>query len=228
MVIVVFSLCCLIWFAFYLRRRYILNSRLAYALQRPLLSRFLLSVLCAVSLLTCLNYLRCTLTQNSVVEYFLLTLICTAVLSSNLIAFFMTKGPLPNTYLNHTMKGWLRIDINKDFIPSPASKSELINYLEGFMHDVINQKGVRWEKIIIQSHLINPQFRRVMGNVLKTKEGIKYECEASVTPLSDVIKLNLFYGGNTRFKILTFKKHDNGFKVHKIGSIFCIYRTNRG
>ena len=139
----------------------------------------------------------------------------------------MVKGPISNTYLNHDLRGWLRIDINRKFIPPDASKSELVSFVSTFTKDILNQEGVRWQKIIIKSHLITPQFRRVMKDILKGCEAISFECEEYTLSFAEIIKLNLLYGGNTRFQVLSLKRHENGFKVHKKGSIFRIQRTKR-
>lgn len=78
-----------------------------------------------------------------------------------------------------------------------------------------------YKTITLQSHLLTRRIRNRIANNMR-RNGILYKEVARVTPLCETIVLNLRYGGKTRYRLFSCRKHPNGFRVHRNGGAFFI------
>lgn len=139
--------------------------------------------------------------------------------------FLLAKGPIPGTYLSHTIKGELCVNVNKSLFPKGSKKTDLIEFVIGFTQKVVSMEDIYWRTLIIKSHLIGDGFREVMKTTLDKCNDVTFTYGPWKMEWDVQVMLNFVYGGITRYRLLSFRKHANGFKVHKVGSYFTIQRV---
>lgn len=223
MTIMMTSLFSLICIALCIRRRFIQSSKLSSLLQRSSIAGILLFIpTIAFSLAYYAHMTNDNLTRSPL-SFNVITPVLLVVTLSILIAFFMTKGPIENTYFS-IENGDVHIAINKNFIPANLSKSEQIAFVSTFTRQITSLENIRGRNIILKSHLITRGFRRVITKTLES-EDVPFSYEEYSPSLFVRITLNLWYGGKTRYRILSVKKHPNDFKVHEKGHIITIKKT---
>lgn len=213
----------LIFISFLIRRRFIKESKVNFFFQGFGVSLFLWVI---SAFLVCVIYfyhiVNC-LSADLYLEYLLLSGVCLSIIVSLQISFFMTKGPINNTYFSNRRTKNIYIGINKQFIPTGTikSESERVEFINRFIKRVVTLKGIRCRNIILTSHLFAPGISKLISASLKN-EGALFSCNSYTLKRAEIITLNLLYGGKTRYRIFSLKKHPNGFKVHKIGRTFTI------
>ncbi|WP_133625199.1 hypothetical protein [Erwinia sp. LJJL01] len=158
-------------------------------------------------------------TLGSVMLYFLIILL--VVMVSALTAFFAIKGPIENTYLTFGFSGDVRLDINKNFIPPAMSSSERADFIRSFIGKISSLSRVTTKRLTIKSHLLQGYISKVMEDALK-ESGFSFTCCTYNIGLVESATLNLWYGGSTRYRLFSHKKHANGFKAHRTGHKFVI------
>jgi hypothetical protein len=157
---------------------------------------------------------------NTYINAILIALCLTTSFLSYAICFLVLNGKIKGTFVSIHVKS-TKIDIQQNFFPSIHSKQDAIHLIEGFTSSLLSWQNAPFRVITFESHLITPRIRKVMTGTL-TKSGVRFSCHERRTPWCEVILLNLRYGGKTRYRVFSLKKHANGFKVHRIGSSLSI------
>lgn len=138
----------------------------------------------------------------------------------------MLRTPVTGLYLTPFISS-LRIDIHPQYITRPSVKvSSIINadkLVGNIEHFILCYPS--YNTITLQSHILRHGIRNRIANNLK-KKGILYKEKARKTPLCETIVLNLRYGGKTRYRLFSCRRHPNGFRVHRNGGAFIIQTQN--
>lgn len=149
-----------------------------------------------------------------------------ALLLSLSISEAAVKGPLGNTRITFLFYKMI-IHIDKGFVPPKPSRETYINVVRAFVKHLASLPPSFPNIVILKSHLISPLTCSVISRELKNNGITDYETHKRKTPLYEVVGLNLLYGGETRFRILSLDKHPNGFRVNEFGSSFKIKRNTK-
>jgi hypothetical protein len=218
----------LVFISLFIRGRFINESKFNLLLQIHGVSLFLWVIFTFFVIALYSNHIISNVSDNLFLEWCLLLTVSIAICLSWSLSFFMTKGPIDNTYFSNRSTRNIYIDINKDFIlPGVvALKSERIEFVKNFTRRVVLLKGIHCKNIIIMSHLITPGISKIISETLKGERAI-FTCKTYTLKRSEIITLNLLYGGKTRYRIFSLEKHPNGFKVHKTGRAFTIKNNDR-
>lgn len=173
-------------------------------------------------ILAALNYImKCECTDSSgAAVYFSSVYLIIVILGG--FSFICPPGLICNTYFARQFDGGLRIDINKAFVPSGMSLSESKLFVEMFVKKMLSLKDYTRNDINFKSHLINTGIGSEIKRTLKN-EGITFTCKPYTIGVVETAVLNLLYGGKTRYRLRSHKKHPNGFKVHRTGHEFIIH-----
>lgn len=203
-----------------IRRRFISDSWLSVLLRKNYVAHSLFTCVLALHTTGILVWFLCSdidATIRSNASFLMVTLVTTWCIVSR---SFMVRGCIPHTYF--TMNGsTLKIDISRRLIPDRQSVSERKIFACNFLQQLASLDHIPCDRIIIQTHLIQKRMRKEISDGLKSR-GFDFSSQPHETTRSEIISLNLLYGGRTRFKLLSTVKHMNGFKVHKTGSRFII------
>lgn len=219
MIPVIISLSVLFLLSFIIRNRYKNKTKISAVLKKPLFSLIAWSIIIIPVGITTLIYIE----QNDLDDiscYFTVLIILFMFISGG-ISFFATEGAISNTYFRNKLNGDLYIDINKNFIPARKSSSELSSSIEEFIREIISLKDFTSKHIIIKSHLITPIIKIKFEKILKD-EGICFTAMPYTLGYSETATLNLWYGDKTRYRLFSYQKHANGFRVHRKGHEFII------
>lgn len=219
MVIILISLSLLL--TVLLRFRFINNSVFFRILRRPFPAGFILFLLSSIIHLIIQE-------DYSFFSGNIYPVIIKSVISVITLWFFlfffsssMLRTPVTGLYLTPFISS-LRIDIHPQYITMPSLKvSSRINadkLVENIKHII---SCYPYKTITLQSHLLTRRIRNRIANNMR-RNGILYKEVARVTPLCETIVLNLRYGGKTRYRLFSCRKHPNGFRVHRNGGAFFI------
>lgn len=214
-----------IWFSFYLRLRFVKENKLSFLLRLPVfpLVLWVVFLICVSSYIV--HYLNLVLIDSLSLRVFWLVTMVIVVFVLGFRTFLLAKGPIPGTYLSYTIKGELCVNVNKKLFPEGRAKSDLIEFVIGCAQQIVSMENIYWRTLIIKSHLIGDGFRKVMKATLDDCKDVTFTCGPWKTRWDVQVMLNLVYGGITRYRLLSFRKHANGFKVHEVGSHFTIQRV---
>lgn len=203
-----------------IRRRFITDSWISVLLRKKYVAHSLFTCVLALHTTGIMIWFLCsdidaTIRSNA---FFLVIMLMTTwcIVSRS----FMVRGCIPHTYF--TMYGsTLKIDVSRKCLPDRRSVSESKIFACNFVQQLASLDDTPCDRIIIQTHLIQKSMRKRISDRLKS-HGFDFSSQPHETTRSEIISLNLLYGGRTRFKLLSTVKHMNGFKVHKTGSRFII------
>lgn len=134
----------------------------------------------------------------------------------------MLKTTVPDMLLTPCLSN-IRIDITPRYIealPSTRSPEDISNKIAGDISYLMSILPCK--TIVFGSHLLRTGLRESLSNSLREKE-ISFTVKERKTHLPEAMVLNLRYGGKTRYRLFTYLKHPNGFKVHRNGGAFKIY-----
>lgn len=218
MTMVTLSTLLLFSLSFLLRERFQINAEIASILKKPFLPFLIWLATIILFFITVLKFRP----DGHPFNFVSLTFICLPVFVSGVIAFFATKGSINNTYFTHKMTRSLYIDVNKNFIPSSATYSEQKAFIKEFIKGLPSLENITCKNIIFKSHLIKPTLARTIKRTLED-EAISFTCTPYRVGLIETATLNLWYGGKTRYRVFSHKKHANSFKVRSRGHEFIIH-----
>ncbi|EFM8081406.1 hypothetical protein A6519_001914 [Escherichia coli] len=141
------------------------------------------------------------------------------------LLFISLRSPLPGIRLT-PLFSVLRVDIDRRYQMNHGFLNKEI-YTQ-FVHDLlfIMNEFPQYKKIILESHLLRHYVRKHVSDRL-AENGISHRCDARKTPLWEIIFLNIKYGGKTRYRLLSCRKHPNSFKAHRHGGRFTIILPGR-
>ena len=142
------------------------------------------------------------------------------------VSYFLSssilKTPITDMVLTPCLSN-LRVDINRGYteaMSQPGSYEDIAEKTAADISYLLSHFPCK--TITFESHLLRPGLRKVLCNNLRER-GISFTVKERITHLPETMVLNLRYGGKTRYRLFTYCKHPNGFKVHRNGGAFKIY-----
>lgn len=215
--VLLFLLCAYVCF---IRRRFIKSSPIFVFLRTPgmtlLLSLFLS---CAVEGVYFFKYRSFILENDLLMNVLFISLTITLLVI--LLTEWAVRGIILGTYLT-VINRKVFIHINKGFIPQGIDREKYKTRIDSFINPLVNVPKPFPSTVVLKSHLITPLARKIIEKSL-SNNGVRFTCNERPTPWFEVLALNLNYGGKTRYRMYSFKKHANGFKVHRTGHKFVIH-----
>lgn len=132
------------------------------------------------------------------------------------------KTPITDMVLTPCLSN-LRIDINRGYtetMSQPGTYEDIAGKTAADISYLLS--NIPCKTITFESHLLRQGLRKVLCNNM-SERGISFTVKERITHLPEAMVLNLRYGGKTRYRLFTYCKHPNGFKVHRKGGAFKIY-----
>lgn len=203
-----------------IRRRFTTDSPLSFFLRKKYASFLLHSITFALLCAATYRWMSVSWPEPLRAHPLFLLLLITVTTWCMASRSFMVKGSLPHTYFTLNT-GKLKIDVSRRFIPELSAFSEQKAFAHHFAAQIAALKSTPCDSVIFRSHLIQPGMRKRIANELRAL-GLTFTAEAHKTSLWECMTLNLWYGGRTRYRLMTTEKHENDFKVHRVGSKFMI------
>lgn len=150
----------------------------------------------------------------------------TAVLITWFFSYIFSSSVLKTTVTDMLLTPFfsnLRIDVDNLYIKSQSSQSSSADASNKIAGDISYlMSTLPYKTIVFESHLLRAGQRKLLSNNLRER-GISFTVKERKTPLLEAMVLNLRYGGKTRYRLFTYLKHPNGFKVHRNGGAFKIH-----
>lgn len=205
-----------------LRFRFKDNHSLFIKLRRPFPAELALLILSSALCFTAQETL-CLFRESVYLFYYMTFMSAVAVwFFSYIFSSSLLKNPVTDMVLTPFLSN-LRIDINRGYteaLSSPGSYEDIAEKTAGDISYLLSHFPCK--TITFGSHVLRPGLRKVLCNNLRERE-ISFTVKERITHLPEAMVLNLRYGGKTRYRLFTYRKHPNGFKVHRNGGAFKIY-----
>ncbi|WP_336709175.1 MULTISPECIES: hypothetical protein [unclassified Cedecea] len=205
-----------------LRFRFRDNHYLFIKLRRPFPAELALLILSSALCLTAQEFL-CLFKEDDYLFYSMTFISVMAIwFFSYISSSSMLKTTVPDMLLTPFLSN-LRVDINPRYIealPSTKAPEYIANKIAGDISYLMSILPCK--TIVFGSHLLRAGLRDSLSNSLRERE-ISFTVTERKTHLPEAMVLNLRYGGKTRYRLFTYLKHSNGFKVHHNGGAFKIY-----
>lgn len=206
-----------------LRFRFKDNHSLFIKLRRPFPAELALLILSSALCFTAQEML-CLFRENVYLFYSMAFMSVVAVcFVSYVLSSSILKTPVSDMVLTPFLSN-LRIDINRGYteaLSQPGSYEDIAEKTAADISYLLSNFPCK--TITFESHLLRPGLRKVLCNNLREKE-ISFTVKERKTHLPEAMVLNLRYGGKTRYRLFTYRKHPNEFKVHRNGGAFKIYK----
>lgn len=205
-----------------LRCRFKDNHSLFIKLRRPFPAELTLLILSSALCFTAQKTLY-LFTEN---VYLFYSMTFVSVVAVWFVSYFLSssilKTPITDMVLTPCLSN-LRVDINRGYTEAMSQSGSYEDIAEKTAADISYLLShFPCKTITFESHLLRPGLRKVLCNNLRER-GISFTVKERITHLPEAMVLNLRYGGKTRYRLFTYCKHPNGFKVHRNGGAFKIY-----
>lgn len=206
----------LLAFSFSVRSRFRNHHPLFLFLQYPRNTLFFFSPLFMIYIISVFCYFQPESNPN---KYLLATSLIVIPAVSIYLTFMNLKSKEARLLLT-TFKN-LRIDIQPSYIPDTLSGDEYTNTIMKFIDNIVTLQQLPFHKIYFSSHLITPFMKKELKRKLRER---KIPCYAKYHKICclEVVLLNVRYGGLTRYRLLSHKRHANGFRVRRSGYTFTL------